>query len=66
MPLKKIFKFKIVSQVYCEVENLNRVFKFVIEIFFRNGDKRIIGDRYDAVTAVNTAFLLIHRVSSVT
>ena len=48
MPLNIFFKFKIVSQVYCEVENLHRVFKFVIEIFFRNGDKRIIGDRYDA------------------
>ena len=48
MPLKKNFKFKIVSQVYCEVENLHRVFKFLIEIFFRNGDRRIIGDRYDA------------------
>ena len=46
--LKFFYKFKIVSQVYCEVENLNRVFKFLIEIFFRNGDRRIIGDRYDA------------------
>ena len=45
---KKNLKFKIDTRVYREVENLNRVFKFVIEIFFRNGDRRIIGDRYDA------------------
>ena len=41
---KLFFKYPKISS---RAENFNRVMKFVIEIFFINGDRKIVGDRCD-------------------